>query len=124
LAEARVFHCWTKRTEDVAAPTPTPADLVAEVHAEYLEANRKWIDCWTAVRRYYATHGNPQGFKRVGDCVFQQLTMDPQLTEIARRENHARVVRDAKLKAWSDLKLKLSTNDAVHVAGERVQSWP
>jgi hypothetical protein len=119
-----VLHLWKKIEVVEAPPSCTPADLVAEAHAEYVEANRVWLDAWTALRGYYLKHGNPQGLKRVGDGVFQQLTMDPQLTEIARRENHARVVRDAKLKAWSDLKLKLSTNEAVHVAGERVQPWP
>jgi hypothetical protein len=121
-----LHNFWkTKPTQKLEAPAPsTPADLVAEAHAEYVEANRKWLEAWTAVNGYRNKHRTQLEPTRVGDAVYRQLVIDPELTAIASRENHARVERDAKLKIWLDLKLKLSTDEAVHVAGERVQSWP
>lgn len=115
-----MLHFWKKIEVVEAPPSCTPADLVAAAHAEYVEANRVWIDAWTAVRGYRNKHRTQLEPTRVGDQVYQQLMIDPELTMIASRENHARVNRDAKLKVWSDLKRQFSTDECRHVAGESV----
>jgi hypothetical protein len=107
-----LLNFWKTKPAEVAAPAVSLSHLVAQAHAEYVEANRRWLDAWTAVTQLEPT--------RVGDGVYRQLVVDPELTAIAGRENHARIDRDAKLKVWSDLKLKFSTSEAVHVAGVRV----
>ena len=108
----------TKPTEVVEAPSPTPADLEAQAHAEYVEANRVWLDAWTAIRGFYARHDREHGRKYVGDNAYQQLTIDPELTVIASRENHARIARDKALDRWS--KLKPKPNETVFIAGVQV----
>lgn len=119
-----MLRLWQRKPTAVAAPALSLADRVAEAHAEYVAANRLWIDAWSLVRAYYSRHRTQLEPTRVGDQVVRQLVVDSELTAIASRENHARVDRDAKLKVWSDLKLKLSTSGAVHVAGLLVKSCP
>src|ERR1700730_13945917 len=96
------------------------ADREAEAHAAYIAANRVWIDAWTAVRGYYAKHRTQLEPKYVGDQVYRQLTIDPEMTATSSRENYARIIKDNKLDAWSNLKEeldRLNGKETVHIAG-------
>ena len=121
--EFRVLRVWKNKPTEVESTALSLAGREAEAHVIYIEANRVWIDAWTAVRGYSAKHRTQLEPTRVGDQVVRQLTLDPELTAIASRENHARIDKDNKLDAWSRLKEeldRLNGKETVHVAGVKV----
>ena len=115
-----MLHFWTKRTEDVEAPAPTPADLEAQTYAAWKAAEIVLADACMALNRFRLTNLQHVPVKRIGDDTWIRLTPnDPQLLALSSTESRARFDRDQKQQAWSVLHKQLHP-DAVHVAGVKV----
>jgi hypothetical protein len=112
------MNWFGKQTPAVLEPEATPEDPLAAADRAYRAANDEWLTAWTEVRRYYAQHRREHGRKQVGDRVYDEITLDPELTRIASRENHARIARDNALDHLD--KLKPKPHETRHIAGVKV----
>lgn len=106
---------WKQPSAPPVVEAEAEDDPFAVADREYRAANDEWLTAWNEVRGYYDRHRRQHGFKPVGDRIYGQITIDPELTRIASRENHARFARNAALERRDQLKPK--PLESRHIAG-------
>jgi hypothetical protein len=119
------MNFFKKATRPMPEPE-TDQDHLAIAHAAMKAAEVLYYKALSE-KNLYESRSLTYGWKLVcGQRVFQN---DDDTVRLLLNRNAGRAWGEwqRRINIWSDLKLKFSTNDAVHVAGERVphgdQTW-
>jgi hypothetical protein len=107
----------TKPTEELEAPPSTPADLVAEAHLALKAAEILYYQA-SATKNAYLAKTLTYGWKIVNGVRCFQLDEDRTRKQLSLEAARAYDAFQRATQTWSELKLKFSANDAVHVAGQ------
>ena len=104
------------RPAPVEPPPTTDADRLAEAHAAYKAAEREFAHACAAMAAYNAkTRDN--GWKVMNGVRCYQINTDPVRLDLSSKLEHARAAWTLAMETWKDLKVKISTNERVCVAG-------